>query len=99
MLNADQRSKDRTAYLTNKKDVISFSFRDKTIRFKGPYSLKQIMQVQEWSNGYLVVKASYSHMENPIEDYIDLIPILNDLYIDAESFLKPIENVEVRYAG
>ncbi len=31
------------------------------------------------------------------EDYIDLLPILDDLYIDSESFLKPINDVEVYY--
>ena len=32
-----------------------------------------------------------------IEDYIDLIPILRNLYIDEESFLNPIKSVEVSY--
>lgn len=32
-----------------------------------------------------------------IEDYIDLIPILQNLYIDYQSFLNPIKTVEIRY--
>ena len=32
------------------------------------------------------------------EEYIDLVPILNNLYIDADAFLKPIRKVELQYA-
>ena len=34
-----------------------------------------------------------------IEEYIDLEPVLNGLYMDKESFLEPIKGVEIRYAG
>jgi hypothetical protein len=40
----------------------------------------------------------YSHSEELIEEYIDLIPILENLYIDPASFLHNIKNVEVKYA-
>lgn len=86
-----------TAYLSSDKDYISFSYKNKVIRFKGPYSLVRIEKVKEWENGYLVVDVMYSFSKELIEDYIDLLPILKDLYIDAESFLKPIQKVEVRY--
>ena len=99
MLNEEQNYREKTAYLSNDKDVISFLFGNRTIRFKGPYSLNQIVKVQEWDHGYLVVEASYSHSDKTVEDYIDLVPILKNLYIDADAFLKPIEKVEVRYAG
>ena len=95
----NRKDQKTTAYLTNDKDVISFLFGNRMIRFKGPYSLNQIVRVQEWDKGYLVVEASYSHSDKTVEDYIDLVPILQDLYIDADAFLKPIENVEVRHAG
>jgi len=87
-----------TAYLSNKKDIISFSFGTKIIRFKGPYSLEKIDRVKEWDNGYIVVEAKFSHSDALIEDYIDLVPILENLYINAQSFLRPIKNVEVTYA-
>ncbi|MCI5868462.1 MAG: hypothetical protein MR224_02995 [Dorea sp.] len=32
-----------------------------------------------------------------VEEYIDLIPILQNLYFDVESFLKPIEGVCIQY--
>ena len=31
------------------------------------------------------------------EDYIDLQPILENLYMDPEKFYRPIKKVEVRY--
>lgn len=49
--------------------------------------------MKEWDNGYLVVMAKYEH--NDKEEYIDLIPILNDLYFDIDEFLRPIKKVRV----
>ncbi|MGN0355168.1 MAG: hypothetical protein ACI4EI_08855 [Muricoprocola sp.] len=89
-------SNENVAYITNKKDYISFSYNNKIIRFKGPYSLIRIEKVKEWDNGYIVVDARYSYSEKLIEDYIDLIPILKRLYIDEAGFLNKIEKVEVR---
>ena len=53
--------------------------------------------VKEWENGYLVVMAKYSHNKEDEEEYIDLIPILEDLYIDADSFVSQIKEVRIRY--
>lgn len=39
-------------------------------------------------DGYLVVNAFYEHEQESIEDYIDRVPILEDLYIDPKEFLK-----------
>ena len=85
-----------TAYLSSQGDYISFSHQGR-VRFKGPYSLKRIERVKEWDHGYLVVDAQYADNKEPTEDYIDLIPILERLYIDDSEFLKPIRKVEVRY--
>ena len=56
------------------------------------------MDVVQWDDGYLVVLAKYSHNAEPEEEYIDLKPILDDLYIDPKSFLKPIKKVRISYA-
>ena len=56
------------------------------------------MDVVRWDDGYLVVLAKYSHNTEPEEEYIDLKPILNDLYIDSTTFLKPIKSVRIAYA-
>ncbi len=86
-----------SAYLSNDKDMIIFQYGDKIIRFRGPYSLEQFTSVKEWDNGYLVVMAKYQHNEESEEEYIDLIPILRNLYIDASLFLKPIKEVRLAY--
>ena len=85
------------AYLSNDKDMIKFQYGDKIIRFRGPYSLERFTSVKEWDNGYLVVMAKYRHNKESEEEYIDLIPILRNLYIDAGHFLKPIKEVRLAY--
>lgn len=85
------------AYLSNDKDIIKFQYGEKIIRFRGPYSLERFTSVKEWDNGYLVVMAKYQHNQEAEEEYIDLIPILKNLYIDAAHFLKPIKEVRLAY--
>ncbi len=46
--------------------------------------------------GYIEVMTRFSHTEELIEEYIDLVPILKNLYIDPEKFLGNIKKVEVR---
>ena len=96
MINMAAISKENTAYLSHNNNYIYFVYKNKVIRFIGPYSLVRIDKIKEWDHGYIVLNAYYSHSKEPVEDYIDLIPILEDLYIDADSFLKPIKKVEVR---
>jgi hypothetical protein len=40
--------------------------------------------------GYLVVMAKYKDLDE-IEEYIDLVPILEKLYYDVDKFLQPIK--------
>ncbi len=87
----------KKAYLSNDKDMIKFQYGDKIIRFRGPYSLECFTSVKEWDNGYLVVMAKYRHNKEAEEEYIDLVPILKNLYIDASRFLKPIKEVSLVY--
>lgn len=85
------------AYLSNDKDIIRFQYGETIIRFRGPYSLERFTAVKEWDNGYLVVMAKYQHNKEPEEEYIDLLPILKNLYIDAARFLKSIKEVKLAY--
>ena len=78
--------------------ITAFSFGGYHIRFKAPYSLERYVDVVSWDDGYLVVMAMYIHNTEPEEEYIDLKPILNGLYIDSTSFLKPIKSVRIAYA-
>lgn len=54
--------------------------------------------VKEWDEGYLVVMAKYSHNSESEEEYIDLVPILENLYILPEELLKPIKEVRIENA-
>lgn len=85
------------AILYSEKDYTVFKYGKHTIRFLAPYSLERYTEVKEWDHGYLVVMAKYSHNAEPEEEYIDLIPILQNLYFDVEEFLKPIKKVRIQY--
>jgi len=86
------------AVLSSAGGFTAFSYGGYNIRFRAPYSLERYVDVLKWDDGYLVVLAKYSHNSEPEEEYIDLKPILRDLYIDSVSFLKPIKNVRIVYA-
>lgn len=80
------------ALLTNQGKYAVFKYGDRVIRFKVSYSLEKFTEIKEWDNGYLVVMAKYNN-KDPEEDYIDIVPILENLYINPETFLKPIKKV------
>ena len=85
------------ALLSSEQDYTVFRYGNYTIRFKAPYSLERYTDVKEWDHGYIVAMAKYKHNEAPEEEYIDLIPVLKDLYFDADAFLDPIREVKVSY--
>ena len=81
------------AFLSNKDKFTIFRYGKYIIRFRAPYS-----DIKEWDDGFLVVMAIYSHREESEEDYIDLVPILENLYIQPEEFLKSIKEVRIENA-
>lgn len=83
------------AVLSKEKEFIIFKYGNRIIRFKAPYSLESFTSVKEWDAGYLVVMAKYTHNIESEEEYIDLIPILENLYISPKEFLKPIKGVKL----
>lgn len=87
---------ESTAYLSNDGEYSKFSFGDTKLTFLTSKNLEKYIEVKEWDNGYLIVtKKNKGKSEQ--EDYIDLIPILENLYMEADKFCKPIKKVEVRY--
>lgn len=60
--------------------------------------MERYTSVVEWDHGYLVVMAKYKNI-GEVEEYIDLIPILDKLYYDVEQFLEPIKEVKIEYAA
>lgn len=90
--------KDDTAYLSNEGAYTIFSFGESRLKFAAPYSLERYENVVQWDSGYLVVMAKYAHNNAAEEEYIDLRPILRNLYINADEYLRQIKSVEVKYA-
>ena len=84
------------ALLSNQGDMTSFRYGNNNIRFRSPKCLKRYTEVKEWDNGYIVVMADYEGL-GETEEYIDLLPILKNLYINPETFLKPIKSVKIDY--
>ena len=93
----DRFPKDSTAVLSNKGEYTTFTFGGRTITFLTSKNLERYLKVVEWDHGYLVVLAQ-NHDKTAHEDYIDLVPILKNLYMDADEFLKPIKDVTIQYA-
>ena len=85
-----------TAYLSNSGEYTTFTFADRTLTFLTSKSLERYTSVKEWDNGYLVVMAKYSTRPTEEEEYIDLVPILENLHMNVDEFLNPIQQVEVR---
>ena len=81
------------ATLSNENNYTVFKYGNHVIRFAAPYSLEHYTEVKEWDKGYLVVMAKYKHNKKPEEEYIDLVPILQNF--NADEFLEPIKGVRV----
>ena len=86
------------AILTNRGEYSIFQFNNQIIRFATSDRLEKYTKVIEWDKGYFVVMAKYKDFEE-IEEYIDLVPILEMLYYDVDEFLKPIKEVKIDYAA
>ena len=86
------------ALLSNEGEFTIFRYGDSVIRFKAPYSLEKYTAIKEWDKGYLVVMAKYKHNKESEEEYIDLIPLLEQLYIAPEEFFRPIQGVQIENA-
>ena len=86
-----------TAYLSNDGEYTYFYIGDRVVTFLKRKSLEQYKKIVEWDNGYLVVMCKNKNENELEEDYIDLIPIFENLYMDPKKYLSGIERVELRY--
>ncbi len=85
------------AVLSHQGNLTSFQHGSHTIRFRTSSKLEKYLEVKEWDHGYLVVTAKYQGFPTAEEEYIDLVPILNNLYFDANQFLSTINEVKIAY--
>ena len=86
-----------TAILSSFDRYSTFSFGGRTLTFRTCDGLERYTKVLRWENGYLEVMAKYRQRNQEIEEYIDLDPVLEGLYMDKEAFLSPIKGVEIHY--
>ena len=91
--------KNETAILSSFDNYTTFTFRGKTLTFRTCDGLERYTRVLLWDHGYLEVMAKYRQKNQELEEYLDLEPVLDGLYMDKESFLNPIKNVRIDYAG
>ena len=86
------------AILTSEGEYTIFEFNNDRIKFATSAHLERYTKVIEWDHGYLVLNAKYKGLDE-VEEYIDLIPTLENLYYDVDEFLKPIKEVRIKYAS
>ena len=87
-----------TAILSSFDKYTTFSFGGKTLTFRTCNGLERYTKVLLWDDGYIEVMAKYKQRDEEIEEYIDLSPVLEGLYMDKEKFLAPIKEVKIEYA-
>ena len=85
------------AVLSNEADITSFACKEQVVRFRTSRHLLRYTKILEWDNGYLVVIARYDNSAQDEEEYIDMIPILQNLYIEPQEFLRDIKGVCLGY--
>lgn len=84
------------AYLSSQGKYTSFAVGDRVLRFRTSHNLVRYERVKEWDNGYIVVDATYDKA-GTVEDYIDLVPILENLRIPPEDFFGNVQSVQIKY--
>ena len=84
------------AVLSSDRVFTSFKFNGHNIRFRTSPRLERYTRIVEWDYGYIVVMAKYEGCKEE-EEYIHLVPILQNLYFDVDDFLKPIKKVRIEY--
>ena len=85
-----------TAYLSSQGEYTFFTFGDRTISFLTSKNLDRYTAIKSWVKGYLVV-SSKNIGKAEKEDYIDLIPILQNLHIQPHRFLDGVMEVKIQY--
>ena len=92
-----EKSNDGVAILSSFDKYTTFSFGGKKLTFRTCHGLERYTKVLFWHNGYIEVMAKYKQEKEEIEEYIDLTPVLDGLYMDKEKFLSPIKEVKIEY--
>ena len=85
------------AVLSSFDKYTTFSYGDKTLTFRTCDGLEKYTKILLWDHGYIEVMAKYKQIDQEIEEFIDLEPVLDGLYMNKEAFLEPIKKVSIAY--
>ena len=87
----------KTAILSSCGNMTSFTVDDRVIRFRTSDHLVRYEKVTKWENGYIECLATYDNPPTTEEEYIDLVPILENLRIPPEDFFGNVQSVQIKY--
>ena len=87
---------NETAILSSFDRYTTFTYGGKTLTFRTCDGLERYTRILTWDHGYIEVMARYRQRDEEIEEYIDLEPILEGLYMDKR-FVEPIREVKIEY--
>ena len=93
-----EKSENGIAVLSSFDKYTTFSFGGTTLTFRTCNGLERYTSITLWDAGYIEVMAKYAHKAEEIEEFIDLNPVLEGLYMDKDEFLRPIKGVRIEYA-
>lgn len=82
------------AYLSNEGKYSFFRCGKYTFKFRTSERLVKYVAVKEWDDGYIVVDCLHEKL-GVIEDYIDLAPMMDNLFLNADEIFTPIRKVEI----
>lgn len=85
-----------TAVLSISGQYTKFLFKGRTITFLHGKDLERYLSVKEWKDGYFVVECQ-GKVKGKYEDYIDMTYILENLYMDSETFLSGMKKLEIEH--
>ena len=85
---------EQIATLSNQGKYTCFTVGSTRIRFRTSEKLIRYEKIKLWDDGYLVVDANYRQL-GTVEEYIDLIPILEDLLMEPKPFLSSVKEVKI----
>ena len=85
---------EQIAKLSHEGNYTCFTVGSTRIRFRTSRQLIRYEKIKLWDAGYLVVDANYKNL-GIVEEYIDLIPILEDLLMNPKLFFELIREVVI----
>jgi hypothetical protein len=85
----------KTAYLYNDGDYTFFKVGREIVKFRTSPYLENYTEIKEYDDGYMVLMAQLSTLAAPVEDYMSIKGVYNELELDT-SILSQIDEVIIK---